>query len=249
MSPTSNNKTGGADNFPCSSMNLRCRAIFPILPRALLYEAVPKVQPAKMPALDNHYEIWGPASRLRPVLPPGTLDTAKKIQVCTHTKSPSPSCKIHCLDCESHLVQDTGSNMLAEDDLATLFGRYVIETSVGNAFRTVVNTLGAQSQHSKDIYLRVGRGPTLERALAGNGSFMFATVVQCAFLCSVRLHYPREIRKFWAFHWTLLSSSYPLTTRGEHCAFVNLDFFWRLRTYSTSCTRFSFSRPSANPGL
>ncbi len=199
-----------------------------------------------MPALENHYEIWEPASRLRPVLPPGTLDIAKQIEVCTRAEVCQPSCRIHCLDCESHLVQATGSDMLAEDDLATLFGRCEIETSVDTAFRTVLRRHSTQVQLSKDIYLRSGRGPTLERALAENGSFMFATVVQCAFLCSVCLHSPREIRKIWTCHWTLLSSPYPLTTPGGHCAFVNLDFLKRLRTYSTSCTRFSSSRPSAN---
>ena len=134
------------------------------------------------------------------------------------------SCRIRCLDCVSHSVQDTGSDMLAEDDLATLFGRYEIETSVATAFREVVSTPGAYSQHTKDIYLRIGRGPTLERALAENGSSMFATVVQCAFLCSVCLYSLSDFRKFWAFLWAQLSSPYPLTTCDKHCAFVNLDF-------------------------
>lgn len=177
-----------------------------------------------MPVFENHYQIWGPASRLRPVLPWGDLDIAKQIEVCTRAEDCQPSCRIHCLDCESHLVQDTGSNMLAEDALATLFGRCAIETSVDAAFRTVQRRHSTQVQYSTDIYFRSGRGPTLERALAENGSFIFATVVQCAFLCSVGLHSPCEIRKFWALYWTLISSPYPLTPRDGHCAFVNLDF-------------------------
>ena len=164
-------------------------------------------------------------------------------------ESASPSCRMHCLDCESHLVQDTGSSMLAEDDLATLFGRCQIETSVDTAFRTVMMRHSTQVQLSKDIYLRSGRGPTLERALAENGSFIFATVVQCAFLCSVCLHSPRKSWKIGACHWTLLSSPFPLTTREGQSVFVNLYILMKMRTSSTSCARFSSSRPSTNPSL
>lgn len=160
---------------------------------------------------------------MRPVLPPGTSNIARQIEVCTRAEACQASFRIHCLDCESHLVQDTGSNMLAEDDLATLFGYCAIETSVDTAFRTVLGRHSTQVPLSKETYLRSGRGPTLERALAENGSFMFATVVQCAFLCSVCLHSLREIWKIWACHWTVISSPYPLTTCGGRCAFVYLD--------------------------
>ena len=37
-----------------------------------------------MSALENNYDIW---SRLRPVLLPGTLDTAKQIKVCPRAES------------------------------------------------------------------------------------------------------------------------------------------------------------------
>ena len=161
----------------------------------------------------------------------------------------SPSCRIHCPDCESHLIQDTGSCMLTEDDLATLFGNCEIEASVDTAFRTVMRRHSTQVQLSKDIYLRSGCGPTLERALAENGSSMFATVIQCAFLCFVCLHPPREIWKILACLWTLLSCPYPLTTRGEHGVLVNLDFSKKKRPFSTSCAHDSSSRPCANPSL
>ena len=112
-------------------------------------------------------------------------------------ESARPSCRFNCLNCETHLIQDTGSNMLAEDELASVFGRNAIETSVNTTFRAFAGRPGAQYTHSPGIYLRVGRGPTLERALAANGPFMFATVVQCAFLCSVCVHSLRVIQTFW----------------------------------------------------
>ena len=168
-----------------------------------------------MSALENNYDIWEPASRLRPV-----LNIAKSIEVCTRAEVCQPSCRSYCLDCESHLVQDTGSNMLAEDRLATLFGYCAIEPSISDAFRTAVWRHNTQVPLSKDICLQDGLGPTLLRALVGNESSMFATVVQCAFLCSVCLHSPREIRTILACHWTLLSSPYPLTMRGGHDVFV-----------------------------
>ena len=96
-------------------------------------------------------------------------------------------------------MQDTGSNMLAEDEIASVFGRNAIETSVNTAFRTFAGRPGTQYPHSPGIYLRTGRGPTLERALAANGPFMFATVLQCAFLCSVCVHSLRVIQTFWLF--------------------------------------------------
>ena len=168
-------------------------SIYVFLLQILLYKAVIEVQFAKMPALESHYDIWEPASRLRPVLPPGTSDMAEQIKVCTRAKVCQHLVQDSLPNYESQLVQDTGSSMLAEDDLATLFGRYEIEAPVGIAFRKVVKTHSTQCQHSKDVYLRIGRGPTLERALAENGSFMFATVVQCAFLCLVCLHSLRTL--------------------------------------------------------
>ena len=47
-------------------------------PRVLCYKAVLSVQLETMYALDNNYDIW---SRLRPILLPGTLDTATQIKV------------------------------------------------------------------------------------------------------------------------------------------------------------------------
>ena len=131
--------------------------------------------------------------------PPAPQTLQNKYRYVLVLKSASPSCRTHCIDWEAHLVQDTGSDMVAEDNLATLFGRGEIETPVDKAFRTVLRRHSTQVPLSKDIYLWCGRGPTLERALAENGSFMFATVVQCAFLCSVGLHSPCEIWEFWHF--------------------------------------------------
>ena len=45
----------------------------------VLGRAVPRVRFAKVLVFENHYEIWGPASRLSP-------DIAKQIEVCTHAR-------------------------------------------------------------------------------------------------------------------------------------------------------------------
>lgn len=127
-------------------------------------------------------------------------------------KSARHSCRIDCLDCQTHLRQATGSNMQAEDGLASVFGRYAIETPVNTAYRTVVDRYGGEHKHSDSIHLCRGRGPTLERALAVNSSFIYRTVLQCAFLCSVCLHSLRVVQIFWSFQWTLSSFPYPLTT-------------------------------------
>ena len=142
-------------------------------------------------------------------------------------KSARHSCRINCPDCQTHLRQATGSNMQAEDGLASVFGRYAIETSVNTAYRTVVDRFGSQHARSDIIHLRSGRGSTLERALAVNSSFVFRTALQCAFLCSVCLHSLRVVQTLWLFQWTLLSFPYPLTTHREHCVLVNLDTFKR----------------------
>ena len=145
-----------------------------------------------MPESENFYETWGPASRLNPGI-------ARRIGVCTRVNSARPSCRINCLDCQTHLIQDTGSDMLAEDDIASIFGRNAIEKSVDTAFRIFVCRPGTQYTHSPGIFLRMGRGPTLERALAANEPSMFATVLQCAFLCSVCVHSLRVFQTFWSF--------------------------------------------------
>ena len=134
-----------------------------------------------MPEIDNFHESWGPASRPNP-------DIAKLIEVCTCVRVCEPSFRINLLDCETHLIQDTGSDIQAEDDMASIFGRNAIEKSVDTAFRAFVIRPGTQYTHSPGIFLRAGRGPTLERALAADGQPMFATVLQCAFLCSVCVH-------------------------------------------------------------
>ncbi len=76
-------------------------------------------------------------------------------------------------------LQDSGSDLITEEDLAEVFGRSRIEPHFASSFRTVV--VKASNTHvCEGIILQSGPGPTVSRAL-GHPPY-FSTVVQLSLL-------------------------------------------------------------------
>jgi hypothetical protein len=81
-------------------------------------------------------------------------------------------------------LQGSGSDIVVEEDMATLFGRCTVSPNLSSTFRTLVSKSDVQTSILKGIALVSGAGPTVIRALtqSADGAY-FAMVVQCM-LCS-----------------------------------------------------------------
>jgi hypothetical protein len=81
-------------------------------------------------------------------------------------------------------LKRSGSDLLVEEDLAAIFGRAKIVTSVENHFKDVVKIASIIPLHpDSDIILDAGPGATVRRAL--KDSYYMATVLQLSFLGSM----------------------------------------------------------------
>lgn len=81
-------------------------------------------------------------------------------------------------------LQNSGSDIIVEHDMAHLFGRCRIEAQVASSFKTAVSK-SASAKLLEGIYLENGPGPTVVRAFSKDQTPYFATVLQCSLLCSV----------------------------------------------------------------
>jgi hypothetical protein len=77
-------------------------------------------------------------------------------------------------------LQNSGSDIVIEEDLADVFGRCKISGTMASSFKTVVNKSGTAHMLCEGIALQTGPGPTVVRALQSVP--YFATVIQCSFL-------------------------------------------------------------------
>ena len=74
-------------------------------------------------------------------------------------------------------IQNSGSNIVVEEDLAELFGRSRIAPELASSFKTIVYKPESLTPLAASISLFVGAGPTLLRAK--DRSAYFSTTVQC----------------------------------------------------------------------
>ena len=83
-----------------------------------------------------------------------------------------------------HLVrelQNSGSNIITEEDLAEVFGRNFVEPHFASTFRTAVKTSTIyRFSEIAELVLEAGAGPTVQRAV--EDSLYFPTVVQLSLL-------------------------------------------------------------------
>lgn len=78
-------------------------------------------------------------------------------------------------------LRRSGSDILVEEDLAAIFGRGKIVSSIEKHFKDVVKVTSFTPLHpGSEIILDAGPGPTVRRAL--KDSFYMATVIQLSFL-------------------------------------------------------------------
>lgn len=77
-------------------------------------------------------------------------------------------------------LQSSGSDIVIEENMATLFGRSTISPSLSSTFRTLVFKSDVQTSILTGIALVSGAGPTVIRALTqpSDGAY-FSMVVQC----------------------------------------------------------------------
>ncbi|OQO01916.1 hypothetical protein B0A48_12389 [Cryoendolithus antarcticus] len=81
-------------------------------------------------------------------------------------------------------VQNSGSDVVAEEDLTKLLGKVLIESKFAASFKTRVNANSRLKTLAGSIMLHAGAGPTVLAAFKSNSlSGSFAMVVQCSFLC------------------------------------------------------------------
>jgi hypothetical protein len=77
-------------------------------------------------------------------------------------------------------LRNSGSDIVIEEDLASIFGRCKIADGTSSSFKTIVNKSGVPYLLFEGIALETGPGPTVVRALQSVP--YFATVIQCSFL-------------------------------------------------------------------
>jgi hypothetical protein len=81
-------------------------------------------------------------------------------------------------------LQNSGSDIVVEADLANVFGRNRIESRFESTFRTAVKESYTQRLNNfLDIILEGGAGPTVQRSLTDQA--YFSTVVQLSLLTSM----------------------------------------------------------------
>jgi hypothetical protein len=80
-------------------------------------------------------------------------------------------------------LRGSGSDIVVEEDLATLFRPFRIDCHMESTFRTVVGKSAVSTKLCDSILLRFGPGPTVSRALTHEA--YFPMVIQCSLLTSV----------------------------------------------------------------
>ncbi len=80
-------------------------------------------------------------------------------------------------------LQNSGSNIVIEEDLADVFGRSKISTNFERSFTTVIREGGTTLRHlCEGISLAGGLGPTAGRALQKNNTHYLSTIIQLSLL-------------------------------------------------------------------
>ncbi|KAI4190440.1 MAG: hypothetical protein LQ346_004910, partial [Caloplaca aetnensis] len=83
-------------------------------------------------------------------------------------------------------LHSSGSDIVIEEDLALIFGRFQIAPELASSFKTIVVRTNSSFSLTEGISLISGAGPTVSRALLTHDNpAYFATVVQCSFLASI----------------------------------------------------------------
>jgi hypothetical protein len=80
-------------------------------------------------------------------------------------------------------LRGAGSDIVVEEDLATLFRPFRIDRHMQSTFRTVVGKSTISTKLCDSILLRFGPGPTVSRAFTQEA--YFSMVIQCSLLTSV----------------------------------------------------------------
>ncbi|KAH7350712.1 hypothetical protein BKA65DRAFT_498851 [Rhexocercosporidium sp. MPI-PUGE-AT-0058] len=82
-------------------------------------------------------------------------------------------------------LQNSGSDIVIEEDLAEIFGRCRIADNMASSFRSAISKSEPLYNLCAGIELQHGPGPTVIRSLATQQQIYFATVLQCSFLSSL----------------------------------------------------------------
>ncbi|KAK6439359.1 hypothetical protein LTR95_004426 [Oleoguttula sp. CCFEE 5521] len=83
-------------------------------------------------------------------------------------------------------LQNSGSDVVTEEDLTKLLGKVLIESTFANSFKTRINAKSRIKTLAGSIMLHAGAGPTVLAVFKSNNlSGSFAMVVQCSFLCAL----------------------------------------------------------------
>ena len=81
--------------------------------------------------------------------------------------------------------ENSGSDIVVEEDLAEMFGRCRIASNMESSFRTCVAAAGHSYPLCEGIMLQNSAGPIVARCLLRGQTAYFATVLQCSLLTSV----------------------------------------------------------------
>ncbi|KAL9116338.1 MAG: hypothetical protein Q9187_007138 [Circinaria calcarea] len=83
-------------------------------------------------------------------------------------------------------LQNSGSDIVVEEDLTELFGRSQIDPQIASSFRTVVTkSSDFSTKLCEGIHLQIGPGPTVTRAFVKDQSPYFAMVLQISLLTAM----------------------------------------------------------------